>query len=374
MNNKPKEHEDFEKEHAGILKSLNVRKIILPLLIGVGVIGFLFWKQFDLTEFQRIKWTNTTLVWVGLAIILLIIRHLAYAARLYTVSKKQFTYLKCVELIFIWEFSSAVTPTAVGGSAVALFFLSQEKLPLARTTAVVIYTVVLDTFFFVLFLPLLVLVLGPEVIRPGIHSYSQLDSMGSLFLFTWLIKLTYGSVFIYGLLIQPFRMKQVLDWATRFGFLRRFRPRALALGEEFVMASHEIRSESRDFHWRAIMFTVIPWVCKFALMVFLVNGIAPDISLHPSDQLIMFGRMACMYVIMLVSPTPGGSGFAEFAFGDFLTDYMPMGIAVIVATIWRLLAYYSYLFIGAMVVPAWLSRLIRNRFENRNNSDDDTEK
>ncbi|NJN77591.1 MAG: hypothetical protein HC803_04080 [Saprospiraceae bacterium] len=49
-------------------------------------------------------------------------------ARLHILTEGEFTWRKCFELIFIWEFSSAVTPTSVGGSAVALFVLSQEKL------------------------------------------------------------------------------------------------------------------------------------------------------------------------------------------------------------------------------------------------------
>jgi len=67
-----------------------------------------------------------------------------------------------------------------------------------------------------------------------------------------------------------------------------------------------------------------------------------------------------MWVIMLISPTPGGSGLAEVAFSGFLGDLIPIGLAGALALIWRLLSYYPYLFVGAFVLPRWLNRTAKN--------------
>jgi hypothetical protein len=107
------------------------------------------WQQFDPDTFATINWNQHTLYWISLAVLLLIIRHLAYATRLRILSEKTFSWRKCIELIFIWEFSSAVSPTSVGGTAVALFVIAQEKLSAAKTTTLVIYTAILDTIFFI---------------------------------------------------------------------------------------------------------------------------------------------------------------------------------------------------------------------------------
>jgi uncharacterized protein (TIRG00374 family) len=56
----------------------------------------------------------------------------------------------------------------------------------------------------------------------------------------------------------------------------------------------------------------------------------------------------------LISPTPGGSGIAEFAFSGFLNDFIPFGLVAILAILWRLISYYPYLFIGAIILPKWL--------------------
>jgi glycosyltransferase 2 family protein len=67
---------------------------------------------------------------------------------------------------------------------------------------------------------------------------------------------------------------------------------------------------------------------------------------------------------MLVSPTPGGSGIAEYFFPVFLREYIagPAGdLTTIVALTWRLITYYPYLIIGAFILPFWLRRVYLGR-------------
>ncbi|MEL6718150.1 MAG: lysylphosphatidylglycerol synthase domain-containing protein, partial [Bacteroidota bacterium] len=144
---------EFTKQQQEVLASIKISRIIWPILIGIGVVIFLVVRQFDPKEFSLIQWTTRTFLGIGIAFLLLIIRHLAYASRLYILSNREFSFRKCVELIFIWEFSSAVSPTSLGGSAVAFFILAQEKLSTAKTATIVLYTIVLDTAFFIITLP-----------------------------------------------------------------------------------------------------------------------------------------------------------------------------------------------------------------------------
>ncbi|MDE7073647.1 MAG: flippase-like domain-containing protein, partial [Odoribacter sp.] len=61
--------------------------------------------------------------------------------------------------------------------------------------------------------------------------------------------------------------------------------------------------------------------------------------------------------MMLVSPTPGGSGFAEFVFTEYLGEFLPgAGVAIAMAILWRLVTYYPYLLAGVFIVPKWVSR------------------
>jgi glycosyltransferase 2 family protein len=59
----------------------------------------------------------------------------------------------------------------------------------------------------------------------------------------------------------------------------------------------------------------------------------------------------------LISPTPGGSGVAEFVFSGFLGEFIPSGLTPALGLMWRIISYYPYLFIGAIILPNWLKRV-----------------
>ena len=82
-------------------------------------------------------------------------------------------------------------------------------------------------------------------------------------------------------------------------------------------------------------------------------------------QAALYARLETMFVIMAFSPTPGGAGFAEIVFGGFLSDYVPVGISLIIAFMWRGLTYYAYLFAGVIIVPNWIRKLLNKRKQKK---------
>jgi hypothetical protein len=71
-----------------------------------------------------------------------------------------------------------------------------------------------------------------------------------------------------------------------------------------------------------------------------------------------------MWIILLISPTPGGSGVAEFIFSDFLGDFITSeSWYAPLAFFWRLISYYPYLFIGAIILPVWLKKVFSNKYK-----------
>jgi glycosyltransferase 2 family protein len=355
----------FNKKQEEILSSIKMSRVILPMLIGVGVVFYLLYQQFDPEEFSKIPWSLHTLFWLLMSLVFVVLRHLAYAARIKWLSEGAFTWKKAIELIFIWEFSSAVTPTSVGGSAVALFALSQEKIPPAKTTAIVLYTVVLDTIFFVGTLPVLMLLFGPEIIRPGLTSFSNLGPWGITFLTAYVIMLSYGAFFFYGLFINPNQLKRTAAGITSLPYLRRWKRQAIELGNNFILASKELKAQNRRFHLKVFGATAAAWIFKFTLINCIIIALVSALDTGFLSQLKLYSRLEAMFIIMAFSPTPGGSGFAEFVFGGFLSDYVPKGIALVVASVWRLFTYYSYLLAGVIIIPAWLNKLISDRIRAR---------
>ena len=190
--------EAFNEDEQDVLKSVRTSRIILPILIGLGVVFYLLYQQFNPEEFAKIEWSQHTLIWVIISFFLLVVRHIAYATRLRILTEGAFSWKKCVELIFIWEFSSAVSPTSVGGSAVAMVVLAQEKLPAAKTTTLVLYSAVLDTIFFIGVLPILFLFFGTNMIRPNMNNLSDIDGWAYTFFGAYIFMAIYGAIFFYG--------------------------------------------------------------------------------------------------------------------------------------------------------------------------------
>jgi uncharacterized protein (TIRG00374 family) len=346
--------------------NFRVSRIIFPIVIGLAAVGYLMWKNFDPVEFKKISWGTKTAIWVAIGLVMLVARHLAYSFRLWILSDRTFSFAKCIELMFIWLFSSAVTPTSVGGSAVALILLSKEKLSSARTAVIVLYTVVADTFFFITTLVLLYLVIGPLMLRPDLTNVAEIDRWGKTFLVGYCIMFVYGCFFAYGLFIDPLRPKMLLDWITRNRFLKRFRTQALETGEEFVEASKEIVRRDWRFHVYVALATIVAWSCRFLLLICLILAFVPGAVFDGISQYTQFARIESMFVIMEFSPTPGGSGIAEYAVSQYLHDFVPAGIVFVVAFIWRFLEYYSYLLIGVIIVPTWIRKIYkRGRRKNK---------
>ena len=345
-----------EAETQKTLRSFRASRMILPIILGIAAVGYLFYRQFDAQQFRAIDWTARAFAWIGLAFVLLIIRHLFYAFRLRTLTGGFFSWRKCIELIVLWEFSAAVTPTSKGGPVVMMFVLTQEKLPAGRTAAAVFYAMVCDSGFFVLTLPLWLALYGPPMLYPGMKTFNDLNLANVAFFATYTIMAVYLVVLIFFLFIRPQFAKGVLGWIAQRRFLKKMSARISRVGEEFELAAAEMRKQNWRYHLKVIIGTIGAWTCKFVMINCLIIAIVPSTPVDGATQAFIYARLVAMFIIMAFSPTPGGAGLAEMALVDFTSDYVPKGIGLVVALLWRGMAYYGYLLLGAIIVPGWVAR------------------
>lgn len=355
---------DAEKDQHKVLKSISPYRIVIPALLGLAGVFYMLWRNFDPAEFQRIQWTNHVFLWIGLGVVTVLIRDLSYAMRLRALTAGELSWWKCIEVVIIWEFSSAVSPSALGGSAVAFFILSQEKLSVARTVTIVTYTIVLDALFMLCTLPILFAIFGWDILRPGAHTFADLGRWGYLALGFYFFMIGYSIVFAYGIFWGPHQMKRLLGWATNNRLLRRFHQGALKLGEDLVIASQGLKEQSWQVHLQAVVGTLLAWFFRFLLISCLIIAFTPELPLNFKFQAELYARLQSMFFVIMFSPTPGGAGIIELAFNGFLTDYVHSNThATVISTIWRLLSYYLYLILGALVVPNWIRKVFAGRKE-----------
>jgi uncharacterized protein (TIRG00374 family) len=148
---------------------------------------------------------------------------------------------------------------------------------------------------------------------------------------------------------------------SKWKWLKKFKESLSNLGDDFIVASKEMNTKSWGFHLKAFMATFCAWSSRFLLLSCLIVSLVQFAEYDFQTMFTRHARIESMFVIMAFSPTPGGSGIAEVVFGNFLSDYVPAGISVIIAFLWRLLTYYSYLIAGAIIIPNWIRKLINHR-------------
>lgn len=350
-------HEKHQPDEYAALKNLKISKIFFPILIGLGVVIYLMSKQLDIEELSKLDNNGHTIFWISMAVTMYLFRHLFYAWRLRIMTDYAFSWLKSIQLIVIWEFSTAVSPTSVGGAGVALYLLSKEKLSGAKTISVVLYSMVIDTLFFVSTLIILYLSIGPIMIRPRMEVFSDIDGYGVTFLTVLCIMFLYGSIFFYGLFIRPKAIKRLLLLLSRIPFLKRFREDLRHTAYDIVTSANEIQQKPRSFFLKTYGCTVGAWTVRFLAINCLIIAFVADFKSTVFDHFIIFARALAMHTIEAFSPTPGAAGVAEYLFGGFFTDYIPVGLAALIALIWRLIGYYSYLIAGTIVIPFWFRSL-----------------
>ena len=355
----------LDNETKDILSQIRVGKVIYPVVIGLVIVSYLIYRQFDIHEFNEINWNFHILFWIGVAILLYAVRHLALSLRLYLISNKQFSFLKSIELIFIWEFSSAVSPTNFGGTAVALFFLSQERIKTSKAIALVFYTIVLDSFFLLISIPVLLITLGPLVLRPELGDYWLADRNVLLIAFVFLITLVYGGLLFLGVFINPGKIRSAMIWLSKLKILSKYSEKLAVTGNNFVIASKQLAVENWWFHLRAIIYTAIAWSIRFGIINILVIAFASVNFTDLFSQLVIYSRSQNLYIVAAYTPTPGSAGFSEILFNGFFKDFVPTGISIIIVIVWRLISYYFYLLIGVIIVPNWIGKILKRRKEEQ---------
>jgi len=246
---------------------------------------------------------------------------------------------------------------SVGGSAVAVFFLSQEKISAAKAVSIVLYTVIIDTFFFLISLILLLGIFGPEIIRPDMPS--MFKGYGLTFILVWIVMFTYGSILLWGL-YRPRVIKVILHSVATWPFIKRYKKTLVQTGMDVVTTSKELRSKPFSFHVKASSLTIGAWVARFLVVNFVLLALV-EMDWDWMGQFLLYARSQTMYVITQFSPTPGGSGIMEIMFSGFFTDFIPKGVGSVGALLWRMITYYPYLIIGAIIIPNWIRRVLKHK-------------
>ena len=295
-------------------------------------------------------WTSMSLVWIALAIICMIFRDLFYMIRTRILTKHKLSWKASFRTIMLWEFASAVSPGVVGGAAVAMSILNREKIPLVRSTAIVVITAMMDNLFYVLLIPVVFLVIPASALFPLGNTLET--SVAYTFWIGFSIIALVCIVLFLSIFIFPNLTANVIRFVFKLSFLTRWKENALHTAEEIKITSVEMREEPFSFWLTSFLATLGSWISRYLV----INCIlAAFISLSFYDHFMVLGKQLVLWLFMLISPTPGASGVAEYAFGELLANFSSSALLLsALALLWRFISYFPYLIIGSFILPRWL--------------------
>lgn len=325
-------------------------KVVIPVLIGAGVVFALFSKEFNAETLSEVVFTPRVWGCLAAALVAVFLRDFGMAWRFRALTDRQLRWKSAANVTLLCEFTSAITPTSVGGSALSMFFLKKEGINMGRSTALTLTTLFLDELFFVLVVPAVFLLLPPNMLFGFDATYG-----GGIRVAFWI---AYGLIALWalvlflGLVAYPGFIRYIIRRLFSVRILKRWKNSADELAENIYSTSRSLRT--RNFGWwiEAFVATSVSWCGRYLVVNALFWGFLPGAS-----QLLVFCRQVVVWALLMFSPTPGGSGLSEWLFKEYYGDMIAgAGTVMVIALLWRLLTYYIYLIIGIFLLPSFFKK------------------
>lgn len=295
-----------------------------------------------------IHWGQHSILLLFGAFLFMALRDLFYMLRIRLLSSKKLSFKSSFHTIMLWEFASALSPGVMSGAAVAMFILHRERIPLGKSTAMVMVTAMLDNLFFSLMIPIVFVIYGPENLFPSNAGLEGFFWSGySIFLLVFIF-------FFLSLFIFPVLVPSLLKMVVRLPLINRWKDNAEKTAEDIHVSSRELKSFTPILWLKLIGYTFGSWISRFMVINCLL---AAFLNLSFIQHALIMAKQFILWLFMRMSPTPGGSGVAEYIFGELMSPFGGSVVLILgLAFVWRILSYYSYLIIGSMVLPGWLRK------------------
>lgn len=343
-----------------IFETLNPNKAWVPILIGLGIVFFMFYSDPNVNANTLKGVFDASAGWIILAVLVILGRDVGYIYRIREITDRQLTWTRALYVIILWEFASAVTPSVVGGTAVAIFILNREGIKLGKAIAYVMVTAILDNLFFVIGAPIILFFAKGSIFPTGrVMEIRFGRSLEVLFWISYSLYALYSLVMALALFFKPRVFKWILLKIYSIKWLRRWKHSANEYGNQIIEASKELIGKNYKYWLTIIGATIFIWSSRYLMLNALIGAYT---DLDVSEHVTIFARQVIMWIVMMISPTPGSSGTAEFFFAQFFAEFLN-GYTFVTSILWRLLSYYPYLFLGAIFLPRWVKQVFFKKKE-----------
>lgn len=323
---------------------ISVKYLVFSLLLSLGTIAVLLYLTWSPGIFERMAWKRTPGLFIALGVVILRLWFLS--AKIRYLSEKRFSWLASLRIILSWEFASSISPTTIGGAPAATYAMTKENLKLGESTAITIYSIMLDQIWIAMLIPVLLIAgIYLEIVPPetGLAGQTAMIAVYSALLL-------YASTLTYGIFRNPAIFGKIAATLFSLPYLRKYKKGVESEAGNLEAYARQMNCKSFRFVLTTFSFSTMAWLCRAALPTIVV------LSLVPADVLLSSLRSMAMMLAGLFIPTPGGSGGLEGLFALFQGPLMTRdGFIGLGVFLWRFISYY--LIIGAgMMVMTWYLR------------------
>lgn len=327
-------------------------KMLLPIAIGMAVIVWLFHGEFNPEVFSGFEFTWRMAVALIGAAVFVVGRDFGLSWRFHIIAGGDLSWARAVKVDLMCAFTSAITPSVVGGSALAVFYLNREGINVGRATTLTLTTLFLDELFFVVFCPILVLLIPNDELFGAAEAQAFVNGIQIVFWIVYAGIVIWTAILFAGIIAKPKAVASMMHKLFSLKPLRRWQGAIDRTTDNMIETSIFVKTASKEWWAKVFGATVVSWFSRYLVVNALFWGFVPAAS-----GLLVFGRQFVVWVVLMVSPTPGGSGISEWLFTNYYGDLIGnVSIALVLALLWRVLSYYVYLIAGCCLLPSYFSK------------------
>ena len=200
---------------------LHLWRVFVPVIIGLVVVVWLFHSEFNVAVWQSVHFDTHVILCIALAWVFMAGRDFGLTWRFRALSDRDLTWWQALRVNFMCEFTSAITPSAVGGSSLGMVFMHQEGINLGRATTLMLTTLFLDELFFVVACPIIVAIIPYNELF-GFDSSAFSIGLKWVFWGVYVLLFIWTAILFMGILVKPIGMKKLLMIIFKFKPLRRW--------------------------------------------------------------------------------------------------------------------------------------------------------
>jgi glycosyltransferase 2 family protein len=314
------------------------RRLSQALVISIlfGALGFaLVFVRGGRPE-QLLEIRKLSPIFLSLAVLALLLSFLFAALRLQHLCKRLKHTLKfrhALRTHILGIFSAAVTPSGGGSTPAIALSLQYQGLSTPQSWATGIALFVADLIFMLWTLPVSLIFLRVHRLYPTTLWWNAVAVIAVI------VTAFVAYVFIYRLQwLEP-----IFRYLLR-GPLLRFRKNALRFVASLLESNRIFTGASWGFYVVTQLWTTLSWISFFFILTCLARGLNVAIPVIASE--------AWQLVVTALSfavPTPGGSGFFEFATSVLLLDKGNNEAVPAVLLVWRFMTFYLFFILGPVM-------------------------